>query len=432
MRNEYHMIHKNKSLDMTKKIELMAPAGSRESLNAAIKAGADSIYFGVDKLNMRARAAKPFHISDLKEISNICKQNGIKCYLALNTIIYDDEMDLMRTICDAALEANLSAIIATDISTILYARKIGLAVHISTQANISNLESVRFYSQFADVLVLARELTLPQIAHICDEIKKQNIHGPSGKLVQIELFVHGALCVSIAGKCYMSLALTNHSANRGDCLQNCRRSYRVIDDATGNELKIDNRYVMSPKDLCTIDFLDQLIGAGATVFKIEGRGRSADYVFKVTRAYRKAIDSYFQGKFTMEKSKDWKKDLQSVFNRGYWEGGYYLGKRLGEWSGAYGSRATKQKKYVGFVKNYFARPKIAQIMIENESLHIGDQIIAIGPTTGYAETDVESIFVNEKPAQGAAKGDDITIPFPEKLRRNDKIYIIRDRTHWQK
>ncbi|NIA28973.1 MAG: U32 family peptidase [Actinobacteria bacterium] len=417
---------------MKKNTEIIAPAGSWESLNAAIKAGADSIYFGIDKLNMRARAAKPFYMSDLKEISKICKQNRIKCYLALNTIIYDDEMDLMRTICDAAREANVSAIIATDISTILYARQIGLLVHISTQANISNLESVRFYSQFSDVLVLARELTLPQIAYICDEIIKQDIRGPSGELVQIELFVHGALCVSIAGKCYMSLALTNHSANRGDCLQNCRRSYRVIDDTTENELKIDNRYVMSPKDLCTIDFLDQLLEAGPTMLKIEGRGRSSDYVFKVTQAYRKAIDSYMQGNFTREKSQDWKKDLQSVFNRGFWEGGYYLGKKLGEWSGAYGSCATKQKKYVGFVKNYFSRPKIVQIMIENEPLQIGDQIMATGPTTGYAETDVKSIYINEKSAKGATKGDDVTIPFPEKLRRNDKIYIIRDRTHWQK
>ncbi|NOY59003.1 MAG: U32 family peptidase [Calditrichaeota bacterium] len=417
---------------MIKNTEIMAPAGSWESLNAAIKAGADSVYFGVDKLNMRARAAKPFYISDLKKISGICKQNGVGSYLALNTIIYDDETDLMRTICDAAREANVSAIIATDISTIFYARQIGLSVHISTQANISNLESVRFYSQFADVLVLARELTLPQIAHICKEIKEQDIHGPGGKLIQIELFVHGALCVSIAGKCYMSLALTNHSANRGDCLQNCRRSYRVIDETTGSELKIDNRYVMSPKDLCTIDFLDQLLEAGPTVLKIEGRGRSADYVFKVTQAYRKAIDSYLQGDFTREKSQDWKKDLQSVFNRGFWEGGYYLGKKLGEWSGTYGSRATKQKKYVGFVKNYFARPKIVQIIIENEPLQIGDQIMATGPTTGYAETDVKSIYINEKSAKGATKGDDVTIPFPEKLRRNDKIYIIRDRMHWQK
>jgi putative protease len=411
--------------------ELMSPVGSYESLHAAIKAGADSIYFGVEQLNMRARSSKTFTLDDLKEIARITSEQDIKSYLALNTIVYDDEIELMRSICDAAKAANISAVIASDVSAITYARSINLDVHISTQANISNIGAVQFYAQFSDVLVLARELTMEQIQSISAAIHKQNITGPSGELVHIELFIHGALCVSISGKCYMSLAAKNLSANRGECIQTCRRQFRVIDEATNEELVIDNKFVMSPKDLCMIGSMDKLIEAGASVFKIEGRGRSSDYVYHATKAYRQAIDSYFAGTYTSDKIKEWTEKLENVFNRGFWHGGYYLGKKLGEWSGAYGSVAKKQKTYIGHVINYFAKPKIAQFSIDTHGLKVGDRIAVTGPTTGYEERVVESMFVDEQPAQAAQKGDDITIPFDVRVRKRDKLYVIHDRTQWQ-
>ncbi len=409
----------------------MSPVGSYESLHAAINAGADAVYFGVEQLNMRSRSAKKFTLDDLKHIADVCEKNDVKSYLALNTIVYDDELPLMREICNAAKSAGLSAVIATDIAAIAYARSIGLNVHISTQANVSNIEAVAFYAHFADVLVLARELTLEQIQRINEQILARKITGPSGEPVRIELFVHGAMCVSVSGKCYMSLATTNHSANRGECLQNCRKRYRVIDETTHEELIIDNKFVMSPKDLCTIGFVDKLIEAGATVFKIEGRGRSSDYVFHTTRAYREAIDSYFDKSYTPDKIKAWTSELENVFNRGFWHGGYYLGAKLGEWSGAYGSVAKKQKTYSGYAVNYFVKSGIAEFIIENADVKVGDTIAVTGPTTGYEERVVKSLFVNDRPRESATKGDDVTIPFDVRVRRNDKLYVIHDRTTWQ-
>jgi U32 family peptidase len=412
-------------------IELLSPVGSYESLHAAIKAGANAVYFGVEQLNMRSRSAKKFTLEDLKEIAETCNEGNVKSYLALNTLVYDHELPLMRDICDAAKTAGLSAVIATDISAVSYARSIGLNVHMSTQANISNIEAVEFYAKFADVVVLARELTLEQISNIVEEIKKRNIVGPSGELLKIELFVHGALCVSISGKCYMSLATTNHSANRGECLQNCRKQYRVIDESTKEELIVDNKFVMSPKDLCTIGFVDQLINAGALVFKIEGRGRSSDYVFHTTKAYREAIDAHFENSYTQEKVKDWTTRLENVFNRGFWHGGYYLGAKLGEWSGAYGSVAKKQKTYIGYVLKYFAKAGVAEFTIENAGVKVGETIAVTGPTTGYEEREINSLYVDDKPNDSAKKGETMTMLFDARVRRHDKVYVIHDRTAWQ-
>lgn len=414
-----------------KKTELTAPAGSFASLQAAIQAGADSVYFGVGKLNMRARAAQNFTLDELEQIADTCRQHHIRSYLALNTILYDNEIKEMQTICNAAKKTGISAVIASDIAAIQYARQIGLEVHISTQANVSNLEAVKFYARYADVIVLARELTIEQVKSICDAILQQNITGPSGNLVKIELFIHGALCVSISGKCYMSLSLTGHSANRGDCSQTCRRSFKVIDDVTGEELVIDNKYVMSPRDLCTIQFIDKLIESGATVFKIEGRGRREEYVYHVTQAYREAINSYYTGTFTRENISRWETELAGVFNRGFWHGGYYMGRQIDEWSRSYGSQATRQKIYVGYVHNYFPKAGIAEFAIENHGVAIGDTITISGPTTGYVETCVNSLFINEQPTEHAEKGAYTTIPVPAKVRRNDKLYVLTERTELQ-
>ena len=409
------------------KVELMAPAGSYESLRAAINSGADSVYFGVEQLNMRSCSANNFTISDLKKIVNICKKRGIKTYLTVNTVLYDHDINLMKKICDAAKKSGVIAIIVSDMAAIAYARSIGLEVHLSTQVNISNLETIKFYSQFADVIVLARELTLKQIKSICEKIKKEKIKGPSGNLVKIEIFAHGALCVAISGKCYMSLATYNSSANRGACLQNCRRSYRVIDEETGDELVLENKYVMSPKDLCIIGFIDKVIGTGVSVLKIEGRGRKADYVHTVVKAYREAIDSYYGGTYTKEKIKKWTTELESVYNRGLWHGGYYLGKKLGEWSGVYGSRASKEKKLIGVVKNYFRKPQVGEFFLNAGSLEKGDDLMIIGPTTGVVETKALSIFLDEKEVRVAAKGTNATIPVPSRVRPRDKLYVIKDR-----
>jgi len=402
----------------------MSPVGSYEALAAAIKAGCNSVYFGIEQLNMRARAANNFTLEDLKKIIKICKGKKVKTYLTLNTVMYDNDLKLMRSICDHAKKEGISAVIACDVAVMEYAKSIGLEVHLSTQANISNIEAVKFYSQFADMVVLARELTLEQIKDICSLIKKEKIKGPKGKLVEVEIFVHGALCVSISGKCYMSLASYNSSANRGACLQNCRRAYKVIDEQTGEELVIDNKYVMSPKDLCTLGFIDKLLDAGVSVLKIEGRGRSPDYVYAVTGAYREAVDSYKKGTFSKEKSDKWIKDVEKVFNRGFWHGGYYLGKKLGEWSGTSGSKATVKKILIGKAVNYFSKPKIAEFVLETDNLKVGDNILITGTTTGVVESKVKEIKIDDKKAKSVKKGESFTIPLSEKVRKNDKLFKI--------
>src|SRR3989344_9146789 len=371
------------------KVELMAPVGSYESLRAAINSGADSVYFGAEQLNMRACSANNFNIDDLKKIIEICKKNNVKTYLTVNTILYDHDINLMKKICDAAKKFGVTAIIASDVAAMSYVRAIGIEVHLSTQANVSNLETVKFYSQFVDVIVLARELTLKQIKEICDGIKKDNIRGPDGELVKIEIFAHGALCVAISVKCYMSLATDNASANRGACIQNCRKKYRVIDDEEGKELVLDNEYIMSPKDLSTIGFLDKIIPTGVKVLKLEGRGRSIDYVYKVVKCYREAVDSFIEGSYSKEKIENWNKELGSVYNRGFWEGGYYLGKQLGEWSGAYGSQSQFEKKFIGTGRHYFSNKKIGEFKLEAGELKKGDKIMITGNTTGFIECKVE-------------------------------------------
>ena len=417
---------------MTNKPEIMAPVGSYESLSSAIKAGADSVYFGIEQLNMRSRSAANFTIKDLKKITELAKKANIKTYLTVNTIIYNDDIKLMEQILDSAKSAGISAVIACDIAVINYANSIGLEVHMSTQTNISNIEAVKFYSQFADTIVLARELTLEQIKEICNQIKKQKILGPSGKLVEIEIFVHGALCVSISGKCYMSLHQYNSSANRGACYQACRRKYRVMDDETGEELVVDNQYVMSPKDLCTIQYIDKLIESGVSVFKIEGRGRSPDYVYTVVKTYKKAIELYNNKKLNNNEIKKLEQELKTVFNRGFWKGGYYLGNKLGEWAGTYGSKATKEKHFIGLVKHYYPKSKVAEIEMQKESLKLGDEILITGITTGVIKTKIKTIYVKESPVEQANKEDqDITISINEKVRKGDKIYLIKDRTNFQ-
>ncbi len=411
--------------------ELLAPAGSWESLHTAIDAGADSIYFGVEQLNMRARAAKPFTVQELTQVGSVCRQAGVKSYLALNTLIYDSDLDQVRSLCEAAAVAGISAVIATDMAVIETAHSAGLPVHISTQTNVSNFETVKFFSRYADVIVLARELTLPQISEICRRISAEEIRGPSGALLRIEVFIHGALCIAISGKCTMSLALTNHSANRGDCFQLCRRTYLVTDTVTGQKLEIDNEYVMSPKDLCTIGMIDKLIEAGVSVLKIEGRGRPADYVYHTTKVYREAVDSVLQGTYTREKAGAWREQLGRVFNRGFWEDGYYLGNPLGEWSASYGSRASRQRTYIGKVLNFYSRPGIVHAEIETNQLSTGETIAITGPTTGYAEAVITGMHLDETELETAEKGCRPTFPFPVKTRRNDKIYVIRERTDWQ-
>ncbi len=403
------------------KIELMSPAGSFESLMSAIKAGCNSVYFGVEQLNMRARSSINFTLEDLKEIASIAKENNIKTYITLNTIIYDHDLRLMREIVDAAKYNNIDAIIASDNAVLSYCKKIQIPAHISTQCNITNIETVEFYSAFADVMVLSRELSLKQVADIVKEIKRRNIVGPSNELVRIEIFGHGALCMAVSGKCYLSLHSHNASANRGACIQNCRRSYIVIDKEEGYELEIDNEYIMSAKDLCTIDFLDKIVESGASVLKIEGRGRSADYVYETTKCYREAIDSIYEGTYTKEKIEEWKKRLSTVFNRGFWDG-YYLGRKMGEWSKEHGSSATKKKLYLGVGKKYFDKIQVAEFEIETHSLSKGDDIIITGPKTGIIKTKVEEIRMNDLPVDEVKKGDIFSIKVPEKIRPKDKLY----------
>lgn len=410
-----------------KKVEIMAPAGSMESLAAAIQAGADSIYFGLGSLNMRSHSAHNFTFEDLTSIVDQCRKAKVKSYVTLNSLLYDEDLPLMRSCCDAIAQSGANAIIASDIAAIEYARSIGIPVHISTQQNISNLEAVRFFSKYSDVVVLARELTLEQIRYIHDGIQRENIRGPSKELVRIELFVHGAMCIAISGKCHMSLMQYNESANRGGCLQSCRRKYRVIDEQTQDELVLDNQYVMSPKDMNTIKFVDKLIEAGVGVFKIEGRGRAPEYVKTVVKAYRDAVDNYFDGGYSQEFAEELNERLKRVYNRGFWEGGYYLGNKLGEWSGTHGSKATTRKRYIGKVTNYFSNLKVAEVLLEAGAIAIGDEVVFIGPTSGVIETTVESLHL-KGPVTSAEKGSTVSLPVSEKVRLSDKLYIIEDAT----
>ena len=413
--------------------EIMAPVGSRESLAAAIQAGADSIYFGIEKLNMRAHSASTFTIDDLREIAAICAEHGMKSYLTVNTIIYQEDLELMRQIVDAAKEAGISAIIASDIAVMQYCRKEGISpispirpieVHLSTQLNISNAEALKFYAQFADVVVLARELRMNQVAEIYRHIEEEHICGPSGQPVRIEMFCHGALCMAISGKCYMSLDNANRSANRGECVQICRRSYTVTDNETGNQLEIDNKYIMSPKDLKTVRFIDKMMNSGVRVFKIEGRARGPEYVYTVVKCYKEAIAAVLDGTFTEEKKDEWDQRLATVFNRGFWDG-YYLGQRLGEWNTNYGSNATERKVYVGRGVKYFSKIGVAEFTVEATTFRVGDKLLVTGPTTGVMYLTATEIHDNDgNPVEVAPQGTRIAIPVTGKIRPSDKLFKL--------
>jgi len=406
--------------------EIMSPAGSFESLMAAIQGGADSVYFGAGRLNMRSRSSQNFSIEDLKEIVRICDEHHVRSYLTLNTVIFDTELDEMRKYADAAKDSGISAIIASDQAVIQYCNKTGMEVHMSTQTNITNIEAVKYYAQYADVMVTARELSLEQVAAITRAIDKQQIKGPSGELVRIEVFAHGALCMAVSGKCYLSLDNLNFSANRGECLQVCRRPYKVTDLDGNIELAIDNEYIMSPKDLKTIDFLDKILKAGVRVLKIEGRGRSPEYVKIVTQCYKEAVLAYSGGSYSPEKVDNWNERLKSVYNRGFWDG-YYLGRKMGEWSEQYGSQATRKKIYVGKISNYFTNLQVAEIKVEANDLVTGDDIYIIGPTTGVYEGKVQEIRLNTpEPVLKASRGDVCSIPVETFLRKSDKVYKIVD------
>lgn len=404
-------------------IEIMAPAGNFESLMAAIQGGANSVYFGVGHLNMRAKSTVNFTAEDLPEIVRVCSEHGVKTYLTVNTVLYDQDIPPMRAAIDAAAKAGVSAIIASDQSAISYARAQGVEVHLSTQLNISNTESLKFYSQWADVAVLARELTLEQVSVIARNIEEQDITGPSGQKVQLEIFAHGALCMAVSGKCYMSLHQANSSANRGACLQICRRSYTVTDNETGDQLEIDNEYIMSPKDLCTIGFLNKIIASGVRVLKLEGRARSPEYVKTVTQCYREAVEAIAEGTYNQQKIEGWMEQLSKVFNRGFWDG-YYLGQKLGEWSHHYGSVATERKVYVGKITNFFSNLGVAELKVEAADLNRNDKVLIIGPTTGVVELLAEDIRVDDKSVEQCPKGVKCSFISPELVRRNDKVYQV--------
>ncbi|WP_018359974.1 collagenase-like protease [Porphyromonas macacae] len=412
--------------NLEKDLEIMAPAGSYESLMAAIKAGAGSVYFGIEGLNMRARSANNFTEEDLRRICDICREAGVKSYLTVNTIIYDSDLALMRNIVDAAKDAGISAIIASDVAVMQYARSIGVEVHLSTQLNICNVEALRFYARFADVVVLARELSLEQVKQIYETIEKEEIKGPGGELIRIEMFVHGALCMAVSGKCYLSLHELNSSANRGACGQICRRAYTVKDKDTGIELDIENEYIMSPKDLKTIHFINKMVDAGVRVFKIEGRARGPEYVYTVVKAYKEALQACCNGTFEEADVEEWNSRLSTVFNRGFWDG-YYSGKRLGEWTSRYGSDATKEKVYIGKINKYFSNIEVAEVEIQTGELSVGDEILITGPTTGLIRMTVDEIRFDLKPVEKAVKGQCISFKVPEKVRPNDKVYLFRDR-----
>ncbi|UJH68690.1 peptidase U32 family protein [Allomuricauda sp. SCSIO 65647] len=411
----------------TGKIELMAPAGNFESLQAALDNGADSVYFGVEQLNMRARSNINFGLNDLKEIATRCKARSVRTYLTLNTIIYDHDLSLIKTILKAAKAAQITAVIAMDQAVIAYARQIDMEVHISTQINITNIETVKFYALFADTMVLSRELSLRQVKKIVAQIEKEDVRGPSGNLVEIEIFGHGALCMAVSGKCYLSLHSHNSSANRGACKQNCRKKYTVIDQDTGFEIELDNEYMMSPKDLCTLDFLDQVIASGVKVLKIEGRGRAPEYVAKVIKTYREAIDAHAAGTYDQAKVAHWMGELKKVYNREFWSG-YYLGQKLGEWSDVDGSKATQKKVYLGKGQHYFPKAKIGEFKIEAYDLKIGDTVLITGPTTGAQEFVLTQMLVNDEKREKATKNDSCTIPLDFRIRPSDKLYKIVNNT----
>ena len=403
--------------------EIMAPVGSREALAAALQAGADSIYFGIEALNMRAHSANHFTIRDLHEIAETCANHGVKSYLTVNTIIYDTDLELMQQICRAAKEANISAVIASDVAVLSYCQEIGQEVHLSTQLNISNVEALRFYARFADVAVLARELNLEQVAHIHRAIEEEQICGPSGKPIRLEMFCHGALCMAVSGKCYLSLQNLGRSANRGECMQVCRRSFTVTDRETGMELDVDNKYIMSPKALKTIGFMDKMVEAGVSVFKIEGRARAAEYVYTVVKCYKEALRAVLDGTFSPERVAEWDKQLATVFNRGFWDG-YYLGQKMGEWSKVYGSQATERKQYIGKGQKYFSRLGVGEFLLEAGGFQVGDKLLIVGPTTGAHYVTATDIHGDHGPVQKAEKGMRVSIPVPEKTRPSDKLYLI--------
>jgi peptidase, U32 family len=403
--------------------EIMAPVGSRESLAAAIQAGAGSIYFGIGQLNMRSHSANHFTIEDLKEIAETCNERGIKTYLTVNTVIYGEDINAMREIIDAAKAANITAVIVSDVAVMVYCRQVDMEVHLSTQLNISNIEALKFYAQFADVAVLARELNMEQVAEIYRQIEEQDIRGPRGELVRIEMFCHGAFCMAISGKCYMSLHDSNRSANRGQCTQICRRSYTVTDNETGNQLEIDNKYIMSPKDLKTIRFIDKMMKAGVRVFKIEGRARGPEYVYEVVTCYKEAIQSVLDGTYTEEKKDKWDERLSTVFNRGFWDG-YYQGQRLGEWTKNYGNKATEKKVLVGKVMKYFSKLGVAEIAVEASEIEKDQNMLITGPTTGIMKFDASEIRYDLKPVEKAEKGWRVSVPVPDKVRPNDKVYKL--------
>ena len=404
--------------------EIMAPVGSRESLAAAIKAGANSIYFGIGKLNMRSHSANAFTIDDLKEIAAICHEHGVQSYLTVNTIIYGEDIPTMREIIDAAKEAKISAVIASDVAVMTYCREVGQEVHLSTQLNISNIEALKFYAQFADVVVLARELNMWQVRDIYQQIVEQDVRGPKGELIRIEMFCHGALCMAISGKCYLSLQNAGRSANRGECVQICRRGYEVTDLETGTQLNVDNKYIMSPRDLKTIRFMDVMMNAGVRVLKIEGRARGPEYVYTVVKAYDEAINAVLDGGFTEEKKDAWDEQLSTVFNRGFWDG-FYQGQKLGEWCEVYGNKATEKKVYAGKCMKYFSKIGVAEFLIENEDLHVGDKLLITGTTTGALIQPCEEIRFDLEPVEVATKGQHISIKVNERVRVNDKLYVLQ-------
>ncbi|QUB70503.1 U32 family peptidase [Prevotella multiformis] len=403
--------------------EIMAPVGSRESLAAAIHAGADSVYFGIGKLNMRSHSANHFTVDDLKEIAGTCKAQGIKTYLTVNTVIYGEDIETMHGIIDAAKAAGITAVIASDVAVMMYCRQAGVEVHLSTQLNISNIDALKFYAQFADVAVLARELNMEQVKEIHGQILARNICGPMGQPVRIEMFCHGALCMAISGKCYMSLHDANRSANRGECVQICRRSYTVTDNETGNQLEIDNKYIMSPKDLKTVRFIDRMMDAGVRVFKIEGRARGPEYVHTVVTCYREAIESVLDGTFTEAKKDLWDERLSTVFNRGFWDG-YYQGKKMGEWTREYGNKATEKKVLIGKVMKYFSRLGVAEIAVEANTFAKGDKLLVTGNTTGAMFLHADEIRYDLKPVERAEQGWRVSIPVPDKVRPNDKLFKL--------
>ena len=406
-----------------KDFEIMAPVGSREALAAAIQAGADSIYFGIERLNMRAHSASTFTIDDLKEIALTCHEHGMKSYLTVNTIIYGEDLPLMREIIDAAHEAGISAVIASDVAVMQYCREVGQEVHLSTQLNISNIEALKFYAQFADVVVLARELNMDQVAEIFRQVEEQHVCGPSGQQIRIEMFCHGALCMAVSGKCYMSLDAANRSANRGECIQICRRSYTVTDNETGYQLEIDNKYVMSPKDLKTVRFIDRLMRSGVRVFKIEGRARGPEYVYTVVKCYKEAIQAVLDGTFTEEKKDAWDERLATVFNRGFWDG-YYQGQKMGEWNKSYGSNATERKVYIGKGTKYYSKLGVAEFSVEATTFKVGDKMLITGPTTGVIYVTADEIHDDNGPVEVALQGTRVSIAVPQKVRPSDKLFKL--------